>query len=415
MEKKNFIKQENGNLSFYKALIMLFLFLMPTLRISAESFPACKNAYVNDYANILSNEQLQQLRDDVKSMCDYYSTKIVVGIVPSFGQYSIDEYAKQIGQMWNVTQNDGMLILVKPKSDVENGEVILLPSPDLSDVLTSEVCNEIVHKNMIPHFKENDYYGGIQAVLVYMNNMSDENQSQTVAPSLSSNEQTSDYPSWIWIVIGVGGLLLVVLFFRDKKTSEEEDDSFEDKKSEYRNRNTKKESRIMYEEESDDDYEEEDYDTSQHDNMNPTEVFSMISKIKEMDSEEGISGDIFSKVKNIKKIKKTARIVAGVAAVGGAAYAGKKLYDKYKDKENDSSTDSNPQLGNGNTNTKPKLGGENTKPKLGGENAKPKLGGGNIKKPKLGGDSNWGSDLSDLLNFGSKSDSNNNSSAKGCW
>lgn len=72
-----------------RKIFVAFLMLLATASLFAQSLPRMKDNYVTDAADILSKSELKQLRTDVKSMCDYYSTRIVVGIVSTFGEYDI--------------------------------------------------------------------------------------------------------------------------------------------------------------------------------------------------------------------------------------------------------------------------------------------------------------------------------------
>ena len=206
-----------------RLLSLLAVFLFTAMSAFAQNIPQRIDSYVNDYANLLTRDQLNQLRSDVKSMCDYYSTEIAVCIVPTFGRYTIDDYAARVGSSWGVTDENGMLILVKPKSANESGEVMLKSSPDLEDVFSSDVCSRIVNQEMIPHFKENDYYGGIVAVLEYMNNMSDadasSNASAAPASGISDTEDSLGLPVWVYILLAI--IVLVIFFFvsKNKKNS----------------------------------------------------------------------------------------------------------------------------------------------------------------------------------------------------
>jgi len=170
----------------------LALFPLFASNAYAVSFPKQTNTYVNDFSNTLSSSEISQLRTDVKAMCDYYSTQIVVCMVSTFGEYDIEEYAAKIGERWGVLKEDGMLILVKPKSDNERGEAMIVTSPDLKDVFSSSMCQEIVSDNMIPHFKNNDYYAGIEAALEYMNNMSDEDSDDDSYASASNVDNNNN-------------------------------------------------------------------------------------------------------------------------------------------------------------------------------------------------------------------------------
>lgn len=199
-----------------KKIYVAFLMLLATVNVFAQSMPRMKDKYVTDAADVLSKSELKQLRSDVKSMCDYYSTRIVVGIVSTFGDYDIDEYAGELAEEWDLSDENTMLILVKPKSDEERGEALLLASSDLQDVFTSEVCDNIVNAEMIPHFKTDDYFGGIEAALEYMNNMSDEEEGEeevaVVAPS--DNKEKSGSGLWEGVksfggLVGIGALTIL--------------------------------------------------------------------------------------------------------------------------------------------------------------------------------------------------------------
>lgn len=219
-------------------ILLLAIVMMAMNSSLAANLPKMNNKFVTDAAGTLSSAELNQLREDVKAMCDYYSTQIVVAIVPSFGGLSIDEYAVKLSDQWNVAKEDGMLILVKPKSKQESGEAMLLASPDLEDVFSNSVCEEIVHENMIPHFKENDYFGGIEAVLEYMNNMSEDDGSSNHEASQSYDYDTNEYTRdnsdgksiletilgglkliliILGIIIGVGLLVYIVLKLKNPK------------------------------------------------------------------------------------------------------------------------------------------------------------------------------------------------------
>jgi len=217
---------------------LLFLFFLAIIPLSASKayaadFPNQVDKYVNDYSKTLSKAEIDQLRTDVKAMCDYYSTQIVVCMVPTFGDYDIEEYAHALGKRWGVLDDDGMLILVKPKSASENGEAMVVTSPDLTDVFTAEACQAIVMDNMIPYFKKNDYYGGIEAVLEYLNNMSDDDsetdddeESLSYADSgdgydndRASRGNAGDSLKFLWIALALIGVGVAIYFARRSKKS----------------------------------------------------------------------------------------------------------------------------------------------------------------------------------------------------
>ena len=76
--------------------------------------------------------------------------------------------AYQIGKQWGVGQaefDNGIVVLIKPKRADEGGEVFIATGYGLEGAIPDAVCKRIIEDEMIPHFRENDYYGGTQAAL----------------------------------------------------------------------------------------------------------------------------------------------------------------------------------------------------------------------------------------------------------
>ena len=206
--------------------LVMILLLTAGTAASAASLPAKSNKYVNDNAQVLSGNELNQLRTDVKAMCDYYPYQIAVCIVPTLNGMEIGDYAAAVGQKWNVTNNgdNGLLILVKTKSGNESGQAHLLTSPDLSASLPSSILKKIIQQEMIPHFRNNDYYSGIEAALEFLNNLP---QLETTTPAATTtntdNYENNEVPQaqsqrnfggglLKWILLGAGALVLLSLF-----------------------------------------------------------------------------------------------------------------------------------------------------------------------------------------------------------
>ena len=432
-----------------RKIFVAFLMLLASASLFAQSLPRMKDAYVTDAADILSRSELKQLRKDVKSMCDYYSTRIVVGIVSTFGDYDIDEYAGELAGKWDLSDENTMLILVKPKSDEERGEAMLLASSDLKDVFTNDVCDEIVQEQMIPRFRQNDYFGGIEAALEYMNNMSNEEETQeAVATTPSENEQKSSSKfmeflsdvgigavtliKWGLILLAIAAVVGVIAWLIIRKKEEKEDreeaqtprpsnftsrnDSEEistaiaDKRQEIERRKRDIEELNRLEKESrdlDDEYDamrersernertrRRDYDDyDDYDDRDDYEERNSSSDLEDM--LEKMSRNQESTGKGRKILGTVGKVAAGVA---GAAVVGKIVKNRReKDGDDDEggllsdigSVFKKKEKAGKPASGKPKLGGSG-KPKSSSSGSKPKLGGGGGSKPKLGGNSSSG-------------------------
>lgn len=122
---------------------------------------------VNDYAGLFSEEQKQSLETRLVAFNDTTSNVICVVCVPDLGAYTAQEFAYEIGDKWGIKDkkyNNGVVILIKPKNE-SSGEVAIQVGYDLEAAISDACAKKIIENEMIPHFKENDYYGGVVAAV----------------------------------------------------------------------------------------------------------------------------------------------------------------------------------------------------------------------------------------------------------
>ena len=150
---------------------MLVLFFGTCLRAQLPS-PPNPPRLVNDYTGTLSASQTNTLEHKLVAYNDSTSTQILVLLVDDLQGYSIEQYSTEIGHSWGVGQKDkgnGVVILVKPKKGTERGEVNISTGYGMEQYVTDATGKNIIEKEMIPAFKEGDYYTGIDnAVNVIM-------------------------------------------------------------------------------------------------------------------------------------------------------------------------------------------------------------------------------------------------------
>jgi uncharacterized protein len=158
---------KSGNI--LKIFFLLSILLLLTVTVSAQSGIPEKPAtprLVNDFANILNPSELQMLESKLVAFNDSTTVQIAVVIVSSLDGYDKADYAQQLGQKWGVGGgqfNNGFVVLIKPKSVSENGEAFIATGYGVEQFVPDATTYEIVNNEMIPYFKRNDYYGGINA------------------------------------------------------------------------------------------------------------------------------------------------------------------------------------------------------------------------------------------------------------
>ena len=157
----------------YSFLLGLLLVLIFGTGLNAQlPSPSNPPRLVNDYTGTLSASQINTLEHKLVAYNDSTSTQILVLLVDDLQGYSIEQYATEIGHSWGVGQKDkgnGVVILVKPKKGSERGEGNIITGYGMEQYVTDATVKNIIEKEMIPAFREGDYYTGIDnAVNVIM-------------------------------------------------------------------------------------------------------------------------------------------------------------------------------------------------------------------------------------------------------
>jgi uncharacterized protein len=146
-------------------LMTLALAAMTTI-ISAQGIPDKPNPprLVNDYAGLLSRQEVNSLENKLVAFNDSSSTQIAIVIVKDLAGYDKEEYAQRLGEKWGIGQkglNNGLVILVKTRSASEKGEVFIKPAYGLEGAVPDMVCAQIVDNEILPAFRQENYYQGL--------------------------------------------------------------------------------------------------------------------------------------------------------------------------------------------------------------------------------------------------------------
>jgi len=141
----------------------IFLFSLLSLLFTfafAQDFPEKPNTLVNDYANVLSADQKQQLETKLVSFNDSSSTQIAIAILKSVGDYDINEYAVELGRKWGVGQsgkNNGIMIVVA----VGDRKISIQTGYGLEGALPDIYAKRIIDNDIKPNFRAGNYYAGL--------------------------------------------------------------------------------------------------------------------------------------------------------------------------------------------------------------------------------------------------------------
>ncbi|MBN2611499.1 MAG: TPM domain-containing protein [Bacteroidales bacterium] len=146
--------------------IFIFLFAAIALTGYSKDFPKrpVPPRMVNDYAGFLNSSEVSQLEQKLVQFDRETSTQIAIVIVDDLLGYNKADYAVRLGREWGIGQqgkNNGILILIKPKTSSSQGEVFIAPGYGLEGVVPDAIAKRIVENEIIPSFKTGHYYNGI--------------------------------------------------------------------------------------------------------------------------------------------------------------------------------------------------------------------------------------------------------------
>ena len=153
-----------------KILTLVIGLLLPVAVFALPSKPQPPRL-VNDLAGIFTPMQTYALERALVEFDDSTSNQIAVVTVNDLEGYEPDEFATRLGIEWQVGSsefNNGIIVLVKPKTESSGGRVAISVGYGLEGAIPDAYAKRIIENEMIPSFKEGDYYAGVEKACVVL-------------------------------------------------------------------------------------------------------------------------------------------------------------------------------------------------------------------------------------------------------
>jgi uncharacterized protein len=158
---------------------------------------------VTDLTGTLYPGDIEQLRDVLSAFEQQTSNQIVVLMVPTLGGEPIEEVSYDIARKNAIGQkgkDNGVLVLIAK----DDRQVRIEVGYGLEGVLPDILAGQIIRKEMIPHFKDDDYAAGIRAAIdAIILATKHEYKAETPARRPSRGA-----PSLIWILFVIAFIVL---------------------------------------------------------------------------------------------------------------------------------------------------------------------------------------------------------------
>lgn len=152
--------------NIYLSILTILLIAFPFNKGISQDIPEkpVPPRLVNDFAGMFTASEAERLEQKLVAFNDSTSTQISIVTVKSLDGYDKADYAQRLAEKWGIGQkgrDNGILILVKPKTADSNGQVQIAQGYGLEGAIPDLTCGEIVDNEILPAFRNGDIYGGL--------------------------------------------------------------------------------------------------------------------------------------------------------------------------------------------------------------------------------------------------------------
>ncbi len=140
-------------------VVAIVMLLGATAPAAGSSFPVARGA-VNDYIELFSQTEAAHLEAISQELLDKTGAALVVAIIDTLGNSSLENYATDLFGEWGIgsqDQDNGVLILLA----MREREVAIEVGYGLEGILTDARSGTVLRELMLPAFGQNDFFEGM--------------------------------------------------------------------------------------------------------------------------------------------------------------------------------------------------------------------------------------------------------------
>ncbi len=147
------------------AILSIFVLVTAGFAENDLKLPDRPQAWVNDYAHVLTDYQLQHLNKRLKDLERSSSNQIFIAIFKKIPESSyLEDFAVKLFEKWRPglkNENNGLLIVIF----IDDRKIRFEVGYGLEDVITDAYSKRIISNLIAPHFRKKDYYSGLNSAL----------------------------------------------------------------------------------------------------------------------------------------------------------------------------------------------------------------------------------------------------------
>ncbi len=148
-------------LSAARGWLLVFLAFMSLGAVADVAVPSLM-ARVTDLTGTLTTEQKQALEEKLQAFEAEKGSQVAVLMVSTTQPEDIEQYSIRVVEKWKLGRkgtDDGALLIIAK----DDRRVRIEVGYGLEGVLTDAISKRIISDDIVPRFKQGDYYGGVTA------------------------------------------------------------------------------------------------------------------------------------------------------------------------------------------------------------------------------------------------------------
>jgi uncharacterized protein len=157
---------KNLLLSSVFALLSIFSFAQDKCIPSKPSPFHLVNNFSQEFPDFLSSDEMQSLENKLQQFNKETSNQIVIVIVDDLCGYDANDFSTRLGQAWGVGQgkfDNGIVIMIKPTGGSGRRAAYIAVGYGLEGVIPDITANQILDNEILPRFKNGDFYNALDA------------------------------------------------------------------------------------------------------------------------------------------------------------------------------------------------------------------------------------------------------------
>lgn len=174
------------------------LLAMSALLANAQNFVAVPplKSHVTDLAGMLNPQQRMALENVLAEYASRTGSQIGVLLVPSTAPEAIEQYGIRVADAWKLGRkgiDDGVVLIVARDNPPSLRRLRIEAGRGVQGTLTDAQSKRILQDVIAPHFRQNDFYGGLAAGVSAITRLLDQEHLPAPEGRSAANAEEGDF------------------------------------------------------------------------------------------------------------------------------------------------------------------------------------------------------------------------------